>query len=314
MVKRPRLGEIVDDPAEPVSVTAAAANLKELGAFVRARRALLRPESASGRDSRRKTPGLRREELASLVGISSSWCARIETGRAGVPSRATLHAITQALNLEPTESRHVFELAGQSMPRSFQRDEADLSPTLEYAVLNLKGVAATVFDRYATPRCWNAIADAMFRWSSHADDFQRNAVVLGLTNEYYQDFFGADYERMAQAVIGMFRRGFTTAEPTLLARRVFEFGMGYPLFRSIWNQAIVADDFTELGPFVRSVPEVGELRLNYVDVIPAGRRDVFVRLISPVDQDALQKLLQLESIGSARPFAASTDEIPCRLS
>ena len=84
-----------------------------LGAFVRAHRERMRPTTATGR---RRTPGLKREELAASAGISVTWCAWIEQGRPVQASPEALGRIAQTLALSRAERDYLFELAGRSDP------------------------------------------------------------------------------------------------------------------------------------------------------------------------------------------------------
>jgi transcriptional regulator with XRE-family HTH domain len=232
-------------PETPISP---ALNLDGLGEFVRSRRAALRPELLGfERRPRRKTPGLRREEVAELAGISLDWYTRIELAKAGVPSRATLYAVARALQLNSVEARYLFELAGLLVPHLEQPLNLELPPASRHIVSNLRDASVTVFDRYLTPYWWNATSDAIFRWSAHGGEFHRNLLVAGLTDPYYRALAGADYDKIARGIIGSFRRAFTTSEPTSLARRIFDFGMGNATFRLIWNETSVAEVFTDLS-------------------------------------------------------------------
>jgi transcriptional regulator with XRE-family HTH domain len=87
-----------------------------LGEFVRSHRERLSPGEIHGR--RRRTPGLRREELAARAGISTVWCAWIEQGREVQASPRTLSRIAGALDLSPEERARLFELAGRTDPDS----------------------------------------------------------------------------------------------------------------------------------------------------------------------------------------------------
>jgi transcriptional regulator with XRE-family HTH domain len=84
-----------------------------LGEFIRAHRERARPVEASGR---RRTPGLRREELAAKAGISATWCAWIEQGRPVQASSEALDRLARALSLSRAERDYLFELAGRSDP------------------------------------------------------------------------------------------------------------------------------------------------------------------------------------------------------
>lgn len=280
------------------------ANLAELGAFIRSRRRLVSPErmGLSPKPGRR-TPGLRREDVSELAGISSSWYTRVELGTAGVPSAATLYAIARALQLEPPEIRYVFALAGLPLAAPAARRDSAVSPTFNHVLLNLTDAATAGYDWYGTPHCWNSVADGIFRWSSHDDEFHRNVIVAGLSHPYYRDLTGAEYEKIARGVIGTFRRAYMTSEPTELARRIFDFGMKHPIFRSIWNDSSIAESFTDRERLVRNVPAVGRLTFDYIDLIPAGEQDLILRVLSPADPETRAKLPLLESIGTARPLA-----------
>ncbi|MBV9541575.1 MAG: helix-turn-helix domain-containing protein, partial [Alphaproteobacteria bacterium] len=85
---------------------------QELGDFLRSRRERLRPKTAlapSGR--RRRTPGLRREEVAELAGIGVDWYIRLEQGRSVTPSSTTIDALARALRLNKAEHQHLRALA-----------------------------------------------------------------------------------------------------------------------------------------------------------------------------------------------------------
>jgi transcriptional regulator with XRE-family HTH domain len=89
-----------------------------LADFLRARRAALQPEDVGlSRGSRRRTGGLRREEVAVLAGMSTDYYSRLEQQRGPVPSEQMLAALARALKLNPGEREHLFALAGHSAPR-----------------------------------------------------------------------------------------------------------------------------------------------------------------------------------------------------
>ncbi len=284
-----------------------AAKLGDLGAFLRSRRHLLAPKQVGFEPSpRRKAAGLRREEVAALAGISDSWYTRIELGSAGMPSAETMYAIAQALRLDPSDTRYVFELAGLAIPHYARQQGVALSPAVGHVIANLGDAPTTVFDWYCTPYYWNAAADGIFRWSKRDDPFERNMIVSGLSDSYYRDLCGSDeeYEKVARSIIGTFRRTFTTFGPMPLTQRIFEFGMTNPLFRAIWNESHVAEAFTDPGPILRHVPGVGALHFDYVDLVPAGQTSVLIRVLSPRDEETRAKLPILETLGTEKRFTA----------
>ena len=148
-------------------------NRRLLGEFVRVRRERLTPEGPSGR---RRTPGLRREELAARAGISSVWCAWIEQGRPVQASIRTLARLAGALELSHEERARLFELADRPDPASAPpaRARAGGSDHASAAALAAAPSAALVamverseqpayvVDRHANAICWNKAAAELF--------------------------------------------------------------------------------------------------------------------------------------------------------
>ena len=279
----------------------------ELGHFLRGRRRLLTPERAGlPLTRRRRTPGLRREEVADLAGISPDWYTRIELGTGAVPSPATLQAIARALALSPVDTEYLFELAGLALPKGANALVPARTSIVEnlVMVLDVHRAAALVTDRFGTPRCWNETADAMFRLSHHPDAFHRNAIVAGLTDPYYAAFFGDDFENVARSSVGVFRRAYTTGEPTPLAHRIYEFGCTLPLFRKLWDEYTVTDLFSSHGPIRRLVPGVGTLELDAVDLQLPQHPGLNVRILSPHDDATQEHFERLATQGTPSAFLA----------
>ncbi|WP_219510719.1 helix-turn-helix transcriptional regulator [Nonomuraea ceibae] len=132
---------------------------RALGAFLRARRERVAPEQAgltAGR--RRRVPGLRREELAQLAGISVDYYVRLEQGRATQPSPEVLDALARALGLDAAERRHLTTLVGgESGPAPAAR----VGPTLRRMLDALTGLPAFATDRRLDVVAWNALGSEL---------------------------------------------------------------------------------------------------------------------------------------------------------
>lgn len=132
---------------------------REFGDFLRSRRTKLTPEAvglAVGR--RRRTPGLRREEVAELANIGVDWYVRLEQGRAVTPSVTTVDALARALRLSKMEHAHLKVLASGKNPRPFVR---------ETVPIELRRVVATFRQpAYITGRRWDVLD-----WNSAASAF-----------------------------------------------------------------------------------------------------------------------------------------------
>ncbi len=127
---------------------------RRLGAFLKACRARLAPGSAGfGGAARRRTPGLRREEVAQLAGLSVTWYTWIEQGRAVSFSPGALARLARVLRLSAAERRYLFDLAGKRDPEeSAGPPAAPWPPGLRAAVEAISAPA------YVLDRCWNALA------------------------------------------------------------------------------------------------------------------------------------------------------------
>src|SRR5260363_294432 len=129
----------------------ATARQTELGDFLRSRRQKLTPKlngAQAGR--RRRTPGLRREEVAELAGIGVDWYIRLEQGRAVKPSSATIDALARALRLNRTEHAHLKALASNPLRKPFVREQVPAG--LRELVQSLNQPA------YISGRRWDVLA------------------------------------------------------------------------------------------------------------------------------------------------------------
>ena len=138
----------------------------ELGEFLRAMRARRQPEhpGPSGRGSaqgRRRTPGLRRQEVAELAAVSIDWYIRLEQGRVGTPGSAVLDAIAGALELSDSEREHLHVLARGEAPSTRQATRP-VSDSLRAILAGMPLLPAYVIDRSFDVLARNGAAAAMF--------------------------------------------------------------------------------------------------------------------------------------------------------
>ncbi len=153
------------------SSTRAAPDRKRLlGEFIRGHRESLAPEPSFGR---RRTPGLRREELAARAGISATWCAWIEQGRDVQVSPQALVRLAQALALTRAERAYLFELADRRDPQHPALELTAEAPASLRATVDAVAHPAYGLDRLWNACCWNAPAAQLFEgWLS--GNCQRN--------------------------------------------------------------------------------------------------------------------------------------------
>jgi transcriptional regulator with XRE-family HTH domain len=175
---------------------------RELGDFLRSRRDRLSPEAVglpSGR--RRRTPGLRREEVAQLAGIGADWYIRLEQGRAVSPSATTVDALARALRLNPVEQAHLRALTRNAERRPFTRETVPDSLIRTIEALNMP---AYVTGRRWDVLAWNAAAAEIFAFD-RVPEADRNTLIQVLTNPKTRQLFGAAWADEARRMVAQFR-------------------------------------------------------------------------------------------------------------
>jgi len=186
----------------PSRQTATNSAHKPLGDFLRSRRLKLSPEAvglAHGR--RRRTPGLRREEVAELAGIGVDWYVRLEQGRSVSPSVATVDALAGALRLSKLEHSHLRELTQHADRKPFQRETV---PHAVRRVVESLNQPAYVTGRRWDVLAWNAAADELFAFSS-LPEAERNTLISVLTKPASRRLFGASWSEEAKRLVAQFR-------------------------------------------------------------------------------------------------------------
>lgn len=132
------------------------------GDFIRAQREKVTPAAAGlPPGTRRRTPGLRREELAQLCGLSTTWFTWIEQGRDVSASPQALARLAGALELGRAARAYLFELAGKRDPDQ-ERADSDEMPAAVRACVDAIAAPAYILDRYWNARAWNGAAARLF--------------------------------------------------------------------------------------------------------------------------------------------------------
>ncbi|MBH5397997.1 helix-turn-helix domain-containing protein [Bradyrhizobium sp. CNPSo 4010] len=174
----------------------------EFGDFLRSRREKLSPKAVGlpmGR--RRRTAGLRREEVAQLAGIGVDWYIRLEQGRTVSPSVTTVDALARALRLSKTEHAHLKALARDGARSAFTREI--VPPSIRRMIESLHQPAYITGRRWDV-LAWNAAAEEVFGFSQFPER-DRNTLLLVLTNKQTRKFYGASWTEVAKRMVAMFR-------------------------------------------------------------------------------------------------------------
>src|SRR5690606_31653330 len=152
---------------------------KEIAGFLRSRRARLKPEQIGlPRGARRRTPGLRREEVAALAGVSTEWYTWLEQARDVRASEAVLNQIAAALRLEPGETHHLLTLAGYGRDglRNGGSAPERISPALQRLLDELEPCPAWVLGERWDFLCWNRGATIIWGDPAASRGIERNAL------------------------------------------------------------------------------------------------------------------------------------------
>ncbi|MFC9932018.1 helix-turn-helix domain-containing protein [Streptomyces sp. NPDC127190] len=236
----------------------------ELSEFLRSRRARLKPEDVGLPDfgRHRRVPGLRREELAQLAGVSVAYYTRLEQGNGRNVSAEVLDAIARALRLTDAEHAHLTHLA---KPKAHKKKPAarrqQVRTSLRQLLDSLDGVPAYIVGRRSEILAWNRMAAAVFGdWGELPPD-ERNWARLVFLRPEYRELF-VDWEQKAIDIVCALRMhaGCYPDDPRLAAL-VGELSVKSEEFRRLW----ATHDVKEKSHGLKRLhhPLVGDLSLNF---------------------------------------------------
>jgi len=205
----------------------------EFGDFLRSRREKLTPKAVGlpiGR--RRRTAGLRREEVAELAGIGVDWYIRLEQGRTVSPSVTTIDALARALRLGKAEHAHLKALARDADRRAFVRESV---PEAIQRLVHGLNQPAYITGRRWDILTWNAAAEEIFAFGRLAEE-DRNSLILVLTNPHTRRLFGKSWTEEAKRMVAQFRatHDLWAGDPAFI-ELLERLRQGCPEFRTWWE-------------------------------------------------------------------------------
>ena len=223
----------------------------ELGAFLRSRREKLSFKDVGlSNGARRRTPGLRREEVAELAKIGVDWYTRLEQGRSVHPSATTIDAIARALRLSQAEHTHLRTLTRNIDHPVFSRESV---PAAIRNIVDSLTQPAYVTGRRWDVLAWNTAASEVFTEFGGQPEEDRNILLYMLTNRDSRSLFGAVWEEEARRMLAQFRTTYDlwAAEPAFL-NLIARLRQDCPEFNAWWE-----------AHEVRSAGGAGVKRLNH---------------------------------------------------
>ena len=249
-------------------------NRSDIRDFLASRRARITPEQAGllPGGGRRRVPGLRREEVAVLAGVSTGWYERLEKGHIAGVSEDVLEAVAHALQLDDAERLHLYNLARAAKPTRApqRRDRAQVPPRVQWMLDSMTGSAAFVangrLDILATNTLGRALHSPLFDDPGRPANFARFQFLDARARDYYQD-----WERAANTTVALLRTeaGRDPADRDL-RELVGELSTVSEDFRVRWAAHNVRIHHAGIKQFRH--PAVGDLELVYhtVDLAAPG--------------------------------------------
>jgi transcriptional regulator with XRE-family HTH domain len=230
-----------------------------IGEYLRARRELVRPEDVGLPDlGRRRVPGLRREEVAMLAGVSTDYYVRLEQGRDQHPSEQVVEALARALQLDDDATAHLHRLAHQPPRRRRPPRRPERVPAgVQQLIASLSETPAYVYGRYMDVLAANRLASALVPFYRPGENLVRAAFLDPLVRDMYEDWDGVTEGAAAglRALVG------PDVDDPRLAELVGELSVRSERFRQLWARHDVRPK--RAGKSHMDHPQVGPLDLGY---------------------------------------------------
>ena len=271
---------------------------RELADFLRRRRALLGPSDVGLPDGlRRRTPGLRREEVASLAGVSTDHYTRLEQARGSAPSESVLSAIARALQCDLDERDHLFYLAGMTPPA--RRAGHYVRPGLIALARRLTDIPVVICTDTGEIAWLNPLATALLPPLPEGRGRDRNLMWRWFTQPENRPAPREDWHRMSASHVMDLRATYARrAGDQDITSLVHDLLAASEEFRGLWERHEVGVRRADLKTFIH--PEVGPVTVR-CEVLLTEEADVKLLAYFPAEgTDAAEKLELLRVIGTQR--------------
>jgi transcriptional regulator with XRE-family HTH domain len=259
----------------------------ELAEFLRARRAAVRPQTVglpAGRG--RRTPGLRREEVALLAGVSLTWYTWLEQGRRINASRDVLRALARALQLDDAGRDHLLSLAEPVAPAGGERplvSPDDVPTALLRLIERLEPAPAYVLGPHWEFAAWNSAEERLYPPLARLEGIQRTLMWVLFADPYTKELI-VDWDIHARQALAEFRAATTAVRNDRVMTELIDIvSAESDEFAKWWSEHDVASFESRLRRF--NHPYAGVLTFEYQLLVPAEWRDLRVVTQLPVPGD-----------------------------
>ena len=256
---------------------------QELGEFLRIRREAIKPEAVGlPPRARRRTAGLRREDMVMLAGVSLSWYTWLEQGRDIRPSTAVLLGIARALRLSQDDITYMFDLAGQPRPSGFSELREHVTPALQHFLDALDLPAYVLTERWDRIG-WNVPLLALMGDFSGSPLIERNILWRAFVDLRTRSY-PLDWKETARRAMAEFQASTSryVNEPWMV-EFVESMSAASPEFRTWWPQRNVLQRREKLN--VIRHPEAGTMHFEHLSFNLADDPQLMMSVFTPLDLD-----------------------------
>ena len=267
--------------------------LEALSEFLKSKRANIQPQSVGiPTGTRRRTPGLRREEVAQLAGVSTTWYTWLEQGRNIKVSSSVLDSIASALQLNNDERKYLYDLALEVNTNVYKQEvlQTKISPSLEKILTELKYCPTLITDRHFQIVGWNPAAAYVFLDFEQIPIEQRNLIRLVFTRKELRSL-AVNWEHFVKGFLSIFRVYYGQhMGDEWYTQFLEEMTNLNPEFQSLWqeNQVNMAPEV--LIEFRHS--KAGKMIFNLTSLQVHGNTDFWCSIYTPVEGSSTEEKLK----------------------
>jgi transcriptional regulator with XRE-family HTH domain len=264
-----------------------------LGTYLRDRRARLDPAAFGFISGRRRTPGLRREEVASRANISPTWYTWLEQGRGGAPSADVLDRIAKGLMLTEPEREHIYMLGLGRPPEARYQLVDGITPRLQRVLDGMVLSPAIIKTAMWDVVGWNRAAAVLLTDYAKLPREGRNILRLMFGSDHVRGR-NADFDSIARFVVGAFRADVARAGASIsveVTKLVSELSRLSPEFEALWQD----NDVVAHGEGIKRIhhPDAGLLAMEFSSFAVEGRPELGMIIYNPATPDDAERLRML---------------------
>ncbi|MCT1902964.1 helix-turn-helix transcriptional regulator [Oceanobacillus sp. FSL W8-0428] len=272
--------------------------LLELSNFLKSKRAKLHPQMVGlPAGTRRRTPGLRREEVAQIAGVSTTWYTWLEQGRDIKVSGSVLDAVSNALRLNKDEKQYLYALASgeRAVENSSTINEAEkslMTPSLNRILQELRHCPTIISDKYCRIVGWNKAAAMVFIDFEKIPEEDRNIIFLLFSRKEFKSL-AVNWEHFVKGYLSIFRSYYGQYVADEWYKQFIEkMEQQFPEFKKLWDEEEVSSAPDVLIEFRHA--KAGKMLFNLTSLQVQGTSDLRCSVYTPVmDTDTELKLRNL---------------------